>query len=194
MESTSSGVWLYVNDLPVYIYLWLSKPRSRRRVIVSPTIGVWTDRGHLLACPSSCLGLEARQWLEWMQQGWGHVPNNGYSSCAQVCILLQYRSHLDVLILSAMWRSSGSPAIERLFFLPVEIVSRCAVIENYRDKVALLATESPYTNLRACTLTRNCRIINNQLERARAKSAITSSPAIAGNPHFGGGRSGRCLA
>lgn len=39
--------------------------------------------------------------------------------------------------------------IERLFVLPNEIMSKRASIDDYRDKVALLAKESLDTNLRA---------------------------------------------
>ena len=37
-------------------------------------------------------------------------------------------------------------AIEILFVLPVKFISECASIDVYRDYVALLAIESPYTN------------------------------------------------
>jgi hypothetical protein len=41
------------------------------------------------------------------------------------------------------------PIIERLFVLSIKIVSECASVDDHRNEVALLATESPYTNLSA---------------------------------------------
>jgi hypothetical protein len=39
--------------------------------------------------------------------------------------------------------------IERPFVLSIKIISECVSIDHHRDSVALLATESPYTNLSA---------------------------------------------
>lgn len=41
------------------------------------------------------------------------------------------------------------PTTSRVFVLLIKVTSKCTSIDDHRDQVALLATESPYTNLSA---------------------------------------------
>jgi hypothetical protein len=86
--------------------------------------------------PSQLFGVEFQDIMQFLRS----------SLCTAI---LPYRTYFNVLILWASRKFPGIPTIERLFVLPNEIMSKCVSIDDYGDEIALLATESPYTNLSA---------------------------------------------
>ena len=65
----------------------------------------------------------------------------------QLSIKLPFSSYPNALIPQAVCKTSGFPTTETLCVLLIKIVSKCASIVDHRGQVALLAIESPYTNL-----------------------------------------------